>query len=38
VLVAVLVSSLAVIPYTLWRKRRRAAGPSAAGRAPTGVH
>jgi BASS family bile acid:Na+ symporter len=37
VLLAVLVSSLAKVPYTQWRKRRRLGGP-AAGPAATGVH
>jgi predicted Na+-dependent transporter len=31
VLLAVVVSELAVVPYKLWRKRLRAAGPAAAG-------
>jgi BASS family bile acid:Na+ symporter len=38
VLLAVLVSEVAVVPYKLWRKGRRAAGPAAAGYAPTGEH
>jgi hypothetical protein len=32
VLLAVLVSEAAVVPYKLWRKRLRAAGPAAAAR------
>ena len=38
VLLAVTASEFAVVPYKLWRKRLRAAGPAAAGRAPTGAH
>jgi hypothetical protein len=36
VLVAVLVSSLAVAPYTQWRKRRLAAGQAATGHVAAG--
>ena len=35
VLLAVVVSELAVVPYKRWRKRLSAAGPAVAGRAPT---
>jgi BASS family bile acid:Na+ symporter len=38
VLLTVVVSEFAVVPYKLWRKRLRAVGPAAAGRAPTGAH
>lgn len=38
VLLAVLVSSLAVIPYTQWRKRRRAGAPAAAAHPPAAAH
>jgi BASS family bile acid:Na+ symporter len=37
VLLAVLVSALAVIPYTRWRKRRRASGPPPVVRPPVRV-
>jgi BASS family bile acid:Na+ symporter len=37
VLLAVVVSELAVMPYKRWRTRLRADGPAAAGRAPTGA-
>jgi BASS family bile acid:Na+ symporter len=40
VLLAVLVSGLAVLPYKMWRKRLRAAAPGAAGHGspPAGAH
>ena len=38
VLVAVVVSSLAMVPYTQWRKRRRTSAPMAAASPPTGAH
>jgi BASS family bile acid:Na+ symporter len=38
VLIAVLVSELAMVPYEQWRKRLRAAGPAAAGRPVAGGH
>jgi BASS family bile acid:Na+ symporter len=37
VLLAVLVSAIAVMPYTRWRKRRRASGPPPAVRPPVRV-
>jgi len=37
VLVAFLMSTLALVPYTLWRKRRRAAGPPTGVRPPARV-
>jgi BASS family bile acid:Na+ symporter len=37
VLLALLVSSIAVVPYTQWRKRRRAAGPPGGVRPPARV-
>jgi BASS family bile acid:Na+ symporter len=38
VLLAVVVSTAAVVPYKLWRQRRCAAGSAAAARPPTGAH
>ena len=38
VLLAVIVSAIAAVPYKKWRKRLRPAGPTAAGPQPTGVH
>jgi BASS family bile acid:Na+ symporter len=38
VLLAVIVSEIAAVPYKRWRKRLRTAGPAAAGRQPTGAH
>lgn len=37
VLLAVLVSTIVVMPYTRWRKRRRAAGPPPDVRRPARV-
>ncbi len=37
VLLAVLVNSVAVVPYSMWRKRRRAAGPPAGVRPPARI-
>ncbi len=38
VLLAVLVSTIAVVPYTQWRKRLRGARPARAGHAPSRAH